>query len=140
MHFLSDLGEDLARWRELAALYRLTLGPRQVKELQQAFRQSAIRCFVFDDNGQLIGAGRAISDGVYYTIIFDVVVYPTYQKMGIGTQIMQYLLERNQAKYVWLQAVPGKEAFYEKLGFARLKTAMGLYPHPEVQRKQGYIE
>ena len=40
---------------------------------------------------------------------------------------------------VLMYAVPGKEGFYEKLGFYLLKTGMGHFTNPEDCRRQGYI-
>jgi|SRR5579859_4317409 len=88
----------------------------------------------------LIGAGRAITDGIRYAVIFDVVVLPEYQKRGIGKQIMEYLIRYSKAANVLLHAVPGREEFYSKLGFRRMKTAMARFKDPEIQRERGYIE
>ena len=39
-----------------------------------------------------------------------------------------------------LYAVPGKEAFYEKLGFARMKTAMAIFQNQAQAVERGYLE
>jgi len=88
----------------------------------------------------LIGAGRAITDGVRYSVIFDVVLLPEYQGRGIGKQIMSFLTDRSKAMAVLLHAVPGREGFYAKLGYRKMKTAMAKFPNPEMQQKAGYIE
>jgi GNAT superfamily N-acetyltransferase len=43
-------------------------------------------------NEQLVGVGRAISDGLFYTGVYDVLVHPEYQRRGIGTKIMREIL------------------------------------------------
>lgn len=88
----------------------------------------------------LIGAGRAITDGVCYAAIFDVVVLPEYQNRGIGKQITTYLISHSGAENVLLHSVPGKEEYYSKLGFRRMKTAMARFKNPELQQERGYIE
>jgi ribosomal protein S18 acetylase RimI-like enzyme len=127
-------------WERLAEVFlRAPLGKRDPGKLREVFQNSQIRCFVW--NGQeLIGAGRAITDGVRYSVIFDVVVLPEYQGRGIGKQIMKFLADRSKAESALLFAVPGKEGFYTKLGYRRMKTAMAIFPNPEGHQKAGYIE
>lgn len=75
------------------------------------------------DNGRTIAMGRVIGDGMYYLIV-DVVVLPEFQGRGIGSRIMDLLLEYvdNQTPIggrssVQLIAEKGKEEFYIKKGF-----------------------
>jgi len=118
---------------------RAPLGTREPARLEQVFRNSSVRCFAYDGN-LLIGAGRAITDWLSYAVIFDVVLLPEYQGQRIGAAIVRYLAKHAQAKNVLLHSVPGKEGFYEKLGYRKMKTAMGLFADPERQRRLGYIE
>jgi GNAT superfamily N-acetyltransferase len=71
-------------------------------------------------NNKLIGFGRMISDGIYQTLICDVMVHPEYQKQGIGKKLMEALLrkcEKEGIKWVQLFCAKGKQEFYKKLGF-----------------------
>lgn len=75
------------------------------------------------ENNQTIAMGRLIGDGMYYMIV-DVVVKPEYQKQGIGSRIVDMLLdyvEKNTPaggrSSVQLIAEKGKEDFYIKKGF-----------------------
>jgi len=134
--------EDLSAidWVRLARVFELApLGVRDPVKLRETFTNSSVRCFAWHE-GELIGAGRAISDGIAYAAIFDVVLLPEYQGKGIGRQIMTFLAERSKAGNIILHSVPGKEEFYRKLGFCRMKTAMGRFANPERQRLFGYIE
>lgn len=127
-------------WEKLADIFRCApLGDRDAAGLREAFTNSGLRCFAWHQS-ELIGAGRALTDDVRYTVIFDVVVLPEYQGQGIGKQIMAYLTEKSKAPNLLLQAVPGKEGFYQKLGYRKLKTAMGRFAHPEAQSRLGYLE
>ena len=54
--------------------------------------------------------------------------------------IMNYLLERANAEIVMLFANPGKEPFYAKFGFRKMKTAMAIMDNPELRREKGLIE
>ena len=139
MATLSDnIGE--IDWDRLALVFkRAPLGERDPAVLRKAFENSGVRCFAWDQK-ELIGAGRAITDGIRYAVIFDVVVLPEFQGRGIGKEIMAFLAERSKAANILLHAVPGKEAFYQKLGYRKMTTAMARFENPEVQRERGYIE
>ena len=70
--------------------------------------------------GRLAGTGRVISDGVLHALIVDVIVPPEYQGRGIGTSIMERLIERCRAARihdVQLFCARGKAPFYRRLGF-----------------------
>ena len=110
--------------------------------MREAFFNSQIRCFVWDA-GELVGAGRALTDGVCHTMIFDVVLLPEYQGRGLGREIMKFLADRSTAPHILLYAAPGKAGFYSKLGYRKMKTAMTKYYDPEMDRRHlqlGYVE
>lgn len=127
-------------WTALALVFkRAPLGERTPEKLEAAFTNSSVRCFVWNDR-DLIGAGRAITDGVTYAAIFDVVLLPEFQQQGIGSRIMEHLAAASKAPNIILHSVPGKEAFYRKLGYRKMKTAMVRFSNPEKQQALGYIE
>lgn len=75
------------------------------------------------DNNQTIAMGRLIGDGTYYMVV-DIVVKPGYQRIGIGSQIIDMILNYIDTNTpiggrssVWLIAEKGKEEFYLKKGF-----------------------
>ena len=74
-------------------------------------------------------------------MICDLVVLPDFQGRGIGKALAQALLAKlpHEQGPVLMYVVPGKEAFYEKLGFSLLKSGMARFPYPELKRRQGYI-
>ncbi len=128
------------KWEQLVDIFRRApLGEREAGRLRRIFEQSTVCCFAWDGS-ELIGAGRAISDRISYAAIFDVVVAPEYQGRGIGKSIMDNLMKAAEAPNVILHSVPGKEGFYQKLGFRKMKTAMAKFALPEIQRRGGYIE
>lgn len=138
MNYHSELSR--IHWYELATVIeRAPLGKRDPDFVEKTYRGSYVYCFV-EDNGKLIGAGRAISDGVSNSAIYDVVVLPEYQGKGIGKSIVQYLLDRLPRRSVLLVSAPKQEDFYRKLGFHKLKTA--YLRHEEIERwiSEGYIE
>lgn len=72
--------------------------------------------------GQLVGMGRVVGDGVMYFYIQDIAVHPDYQGLRIGAVIMEqieiYLSNTAVANAtVGLLSVKGKEAFYARYGY-----------------------
>jgi aralkylamine N-acetyltransferase len=119
---------DGVDWDVLADIYaRAPLAVRSAAEIKRAFANSYLCCFAWVD-GQLVGAARATSDGVFYATVLDVAVDPGFQGAGIGRKMMRELLRRLPVQKVYLTTVPGKEGFYEKLGFLHQTNAMGLFP------------
>jgi ribosomal protein S18 acetylase RimI-like enzyme len=106
---------------------------------QIAFVNSHSVVFVWDEN-QLIGFGRAISDGILQAALYDVAVRPSYQGKGIGKTIVSELVHHCPGCNVILYASPSKEKFYEKLNFRRMKTAMALFTDAERKRERGFTE
>jgi len=106
---------------------------------RRAFEASHTTVFVYHAE-LLIGFGRAISDGVYQAAIYDCAVLPEYQGKGIGTIIMQNILPRISHCNVILYASPGKEGFYQKHGFRKMKTGMAHFKKGAAMRECGFTE
>lgn len=106
---------------------------------RRAFEASHTAVFVFND-GRMVGFGRAISDGVYQAAIYDVAVVPEFQGGGIGAIIVKEILTRVSGCTVLLYAAPGKEDFYKKFGFRKMKTGMALFTNPERMAERGFTE
>ena len=87
-----------------------------------------------------IGFGRAISDGVYQAAIYDCAVLPEFQGKGIGTAIMKNIMSRVSHCNVILYATPGKEGFYKKHGFRKMKTGMAHFKRREKMTERGFTE
>ena len=125
---------------ELSNLYDIApLGHKEPADLKIAFSNSLFKCFVYDA-GRLIGAGRALADGVDCAYLCDIAVHPDYQGRGIGKEIVSRLvdLSKNHRKII-LYAVPGKEPFYRKLGFKRMATAMAIFKDQAQALERGLV-
>ena len=131
---------DGVDWEELSALYRAApLGDKKPLHLRTVFSNSMFRCFVYE-NARLVAAGRALADGADCSYICDVAVLPSHQGTGLGKQIISHLVEKSRGhKKIILYAVPGKEAFYRKFGFLRMKTAMAIFENQQQQLERGYL-
>ncbi|NKB48414.1 MAG: GNAT family N-acetyltransferase [Alphaproteobacteria bacterium] len=116
-------------WRLADIMARAPLFERKPFDLAQAFRNSDAVVFAHAD-GVLVGAARALSDGVYYATIYDVAVAPEHQGCGVGRQMVSALLSKLPVERVFLTSVFGKEGFYERFGFLAQTNAMGRYAEP----------
>jgi len=127
-------------WSELTELYRVApLGEKNPEDLKVVFTNSRFKCFVYSE-GRLIGAGRALADGLDCSYICDVAIHPDCQGMGIGKQIIESLVSFSEGhKKIILYANPGKEGFYAKLGFKKMNTAMAIFSDQEGAIKSGVI-
>lgn len=131
---------DAVDWEELSALYRAApLGDKKPLHLQTVFSNSMFKCFVYE-NARLVGAGRALADGLDCSYICDIAVLPSHQGTGLGRQIVASLVEKSRGhKKIILYAVPGKEPFYRKFGFMRMTTAMAIFDNQQQQLERGYL-
>jgi spermidine synthase len=78
-------------------------------------------CFVIAIlDTEIIGMGRAISDGVSDAYIQDVTVRQDLRGQGIGKGIIRTLLtqlKNHKLQWIGLISEPGYERFYQSLGF-----------------------
>jgi GNAT superfamily N-acetyltransferase len=129
-----------AQWAALSELYRVApLGVKTAANLQTVFAASLYKCFVYDA-GRLVGAGRALADGVDCAYLCDIAVHPDLQGCGLGREIVARLvaLSRHHKKII-LYAVPGKEGFYRQLGFRPMCTVMAIFADPAQALASGLI-
>lgn len=127
-------------WDELADVIGkagLAIHPPQV--FHTAFQNSYAVVFVYDGQ-RLVGCGRSLSDGAFQAVLYDVALLPQYQGLGLGRKILQELLQSSPDCNIILFASPGKEPFYERFGFRRLKTGMGLFTNARAVQEKGLIE
>ncbi|MEG1979342.1 MAG: GNAT family N-acetyltransferase [Victivallaceae bacterium] len=120
---LSDCDEPLSR--ELLELYRqadFLDGDESWEYIPRMIRGSYL--FVTARRGgRLAGAARSISDGVSDAYIQDVAVMPDCRGAGIGSGMMEYLIEalqRRNIEWIGLIGVAGSSHFYQRLGFEPL--------------------
>ncbi|MDQ7094274.1 GNAT family N-acetyltransferase [Desulfosporosinus sp. PR] len=106
---------------------------------KKAFENSWTVVFVFERD-KLVGFGRALSDGAYQAAIYDLAILPEYQSRGIGRLIVDSIkTSLPQCNFI-LYAAPGKEKFYEKLNFRRMKTGMALFFKSKEMQSKGFTE
>ncbi len=128
-------------WNEMSELYRIApLGTKSGGWLKTAYSNSMFKCLAFE-GGRLVAAGRAVADGVDCSYLCDIVVHPSRQGSGLGKALIQKLIDLSKGhRKIILYAVPGREPFYERFGFRRMKTAMAIFEDPSRAAAEGYIQ
>lgn len=90
-------------------------------------------------NGKIVGFVRALSDGVFNAAIYDVVVHKKFQGQGIARLLLEDMKQQlENVSCIQLIATTGNVSFYEKMGFKKLKTGMGIYKNQQLA--QEYLE
>lgn len=117
---------------EITLLYRLEGWWSQESDDPDMVAQivSGSHCFmIVTKDGETIGMGRALSDGVSDAYIQDVTVKKHYRGQGIGTQIIQKLVERLNAdglEWIGLIAEKNSHKFYKRLGFKKMPNSVPM--------------
>lgn len=122
-------------WQAIAdSLKKVGMAYHEPEVHRRAFEASHTTVFVYGGS-QLLGFGRAISDGEYQGAIYDVAVLPDAQGKGVGRLIMKAIMDRLPDCNLILYATPGMEGFYTKLGFGLMTTGMAVFTHPRAMAK-----
>ena len=127
-------------WEKIPEILKsVGMGYHEPDQHRKAFEASHTTVFIYHED-RLIGFGRALSDGVYQAAIYDCAVLSEYQGKGIGALIMKNLMPRISDCNVILYATPGKEGFYEKHGFRKMKSGMARFTSGEYMKERGFTE
>lgn len=108
---------------ELTALYNSVgwTGYTEHPEKMEKILQGSLYHLSAWDNQKLVGLIRAVGDDASILYIQDILVHPDYQRKGIGSTLVNSVLERfaHIRQTVLLTDNTEKtEAFYTSLGFA----------------------
>ena len=73
---------------------------------------------------KVVGMGRMVGDGAVICYIQDLVVHPSYQKLGVGEALMKKLIGHAESLrlpdtelMLCLMCAKGRESFYTRYGF-----------------------
>jgi GNAT superfamily N-acetyltransferase len=91
------------------------------RELYQAISGSWYMLSAYHKD-ELVGFGRVVSDGTLYALICDLIVKPAYQGQGIGSALLNKLIDKCRLQHMrvlWLFSAKGKCGFYKKFGFSK---------------------
>lgn len=105
--------------KALAALRESVGWNRMEKEYTNPLMKSYYHIAVYEDE-KLIGYIDSVSNGVTDAYIQDLIVSPDHQGKGIGTELMNKMIEYLKEKRIYMISVIYEESlkpFYERFGF-----------------------
>lgn len=88
--------------------------------LEQGFKNSLLVLASFE-NDKLLGIIRVVGDGFTVILVQDILVFPQYQRQGIGTALLKAVLDRySHVRQIQLvtDSTPQTVAFYKSLGLS----------------------
>ena len=91
---------------------------RTKKDIKIMLRKSSVVVSIWKDN-QMVGFGRATTDGIFRAVLWDVVVEKRFQNKGLGKIIVQTILNSkkiSKVEKVYIMTTNCKN-FYSNLGF-----------------------
>lgn len=119
--------QEIVKLENVLHLYQ-TVGwtnyTNQPEMLEQALSHS-LAIYVALDGDAVVGLIRLVGDGFSSVFVQDLIVLPTYQRQGIGSNLMkEALADYNDAYQVQLATEQTEKnlGFYRSLGFETLST------------------
>ena len=106
--------------REFIKLFNSVGWERDNKRVSENRKHTVFAVSIYVDK-TIIGMGRVVGDGSYFTI-YDIVVDKAYQGLGIGSIIMREIVEwyktiEDDDTFLYVNASKDREKFYQKFGF-----------------------
>ena len=96
---------------------------RKIKDLKNCLANSDVIVSLWLNN-KILGFGRALSDGTYRSVLWDIVIDHHHQGKGYGKLIVNSLLESKsikQSEKVYLMTSSQKD-FYCQIGFKEVSS------------------
>ena len=96
---------------------------RTINDLKKCLANSDVVISLWIGN-EIVGFGRALTDGVYRGMLWDIVIDQNYQNKGFGTLIVNNLLSSKKIKHtkkLYLMTT-NKKLFYSQFNFEEVTT------------------
>tara|TARA_B100000427_G_C15297781_1_gene502681 strand:+ start:168 stop:623 length:456 start_codon:yes stop_codon:yes gene_type:complete len=96
---------------------------RTINDLKKCLSNSDVIISLWVNN-EIVGFGRALSDGVYRGVLWDIVIDFDHQGKGFGKLIVENLLnskEIKNTKKIYLMTT-NKKLFYSQIDFKEVKS------------------
>ena len=96
---------------------------RSINDLKKCLANSDVIISLWSGN-KIVGFGRALSDGVYRGVLWDIVIDKDHQGKGYGKLIVNNLLNAKKiknTKKIYLMTT-NKKKFYSQINFKEVKS------------------
>ncbi len=96
---------------------------RTISDLRKCLANSDVVISLWVDN-EIVGFGRALTDGIYRGVLWDIVIDQNYQRKGFGTLIVKNLLSSKKiknTKKLYLMTT-NKKFFYSEFDFKEVTS------------------
>ena len=129
------LGPNLKPTKGLKKLHKLLdknafwAKSRTINDLKKCLANSDVIVSLWVGN-EIVGFGRALTDGIYRGVLWDIVIDQNYQGKGFGKLIVENLLSSKKiknTKKLYLMTT-NKKLFYSQLDFQEV-TSQNLLIH-----------
>ncbi|MBD2299074.1 MULTISPECIES: GNAT family N-acetyltransferase [Nostocales] len=93
---------------------------REYPDVVKMLKHSDIVLGLIDNNAELIGFTRVLTDFVYRATIYDVIIKSTYRNKGLGAKLMDAIVHHpqlHQVEQIALYCLPEMMPFYQRWGF-----------------------
>jgi ribosomal protein S18 acetylase RimI-like enzyme len=115
------VGNDIDIDAFIDVLRDSTLGERRPVDDRERMAQMLARANLVVtawESAQLIGVARSLSDFCYATYLSDLAVKLTYQRRGVGRELVRRTQQEGGRATVFLFAAPKAADYYGRIGFA----------------------
>ena len=119
--------QEIVKLEDVLHLYQAvgwTNYTNQPQMLEQSLAHS-LAIYVARDGEEIVGLGRLVGDGFSSGFVQDLIVLPTYQRQGIGSDLMKEALGDYKDAYQVQLVTEQTErtlGFYRSMGFEILST------------------
>ncbi|MBD2665669.1 GCN5-related N-acetyltransferase [Richelia sinica FACHB-800] len=102
---------------------------RKYEDVLRMLKHSDIIIALLDEDEQLIGFSRILTDFVYRATLYDVIISPSYRNIGLGAKLLETAINHPQLKDVEtiaLYCLPNMIPFYQRWGFSTKTNGLQL--------------
>jgi predicted N-acetyltransferase YhbS len=125
-------GNDLSLDEVIELYHASTLGARRPvddRECMEGMLKNANLVITAWDDELLVGIARSLSDFSFVTYLSDLAVRESYQRIGIGTELIRVTRQAAGPKTtLLLLSAPAAEKYYPHIGFSHVSQAWALRP------------
>jgi len=96
---------------------------RTINDLKKCLAKSDVIVSLWVDN-EIVGFGRALTDGIYRGVLWDIVIDKNHQGKGFGTLVLKKILSSRKiknTKKLYLMTT-NKKRFYSQFGFKEVTS------------------